>query len=135
MSSIAPSSSLAVVSLVVVVVSAAEEAETERKTKTPALPLSSLRKETLAIERTYARNLIEFLILNWKCVLSIWFVSFARRCCCFFFTNELEVVVACTKTVFCVVFRESERRDVFVRTQRKECRSLVNVKISHKRLL
>ena len=106
MSSIAPSSSLAVVSLVVVVVSAAEEAETERKTKTPALPLSSLRKETLAIERTYARDLIEFLILELKCVLSIWFVSFARRRCCFFFTNELEVVVACTKTVFCVVFRE-----------------------------
>ena len=131
MSSIAPSSSLAVVSLVVVV-SAAEEAETERKTKTPALPLSSLRKETLAIERTYARNLIEFIILNWKCV-SEEFVSFVRRCC-FFFTNELEVVVACTKTAF-AWYPEREKRDVFVRTQRKECRSLVNLKISHKRLL
>ena len=74
MSSIAPSSSLAVVSLVVVV-SAAEEAETERKTKTLVLPLSSLRKETLAIERTYARNLIEFIILNWKCVLRSSFLS------------------------------------------------------------
>ena len=61
-----------------VVVSAAEEAGTKRNEKTPVSPLSSLRKETLTIERTYARNLIEFIILddlNRKCVLRSSFLS------------------------------------------------------------